>query len=45
MTRKRIFTDDEIRKTFIAKCTKVLSDRTLISYKKRLEELLADNVE
>ena len=44
MTKKRIFTDDEIRKTFIMKCTKVLSDRTLISYKKRLEELLTDNI-
>jgi integrase len=45
MAKKRILTDDEIKKIFIRKCTKVLSDRTLQVYRKRLEELLDDNVQ
>ncbi len=43
MVRKRNLSRDDIIKTFIKKCTKVLSERTLKVYRKRLEELLDDD--
>ena len=43
MAKKRNLSNDDIIKTFIRKCTKLLSERTLQVYRKRLEELLNDS--
>ena len=44
MAKKRILTNDEIKKRFRKMCTKVLSERTLENYNKRLDDILTDNI-